>query len=850
MFDILLMKYKQINRERKKFGDLLKCEFHIHTPASYDYKLVPGKEYKNLTSIDVVHIANQLGYFDEEQTSHFVQEISAGYYDTDEYKVLLKNTPYQSIKEYITYKLIAHKLYLSGVEIAVISDHNTINGYFKLKHSLEEYFKERIKGKDENRKIINLLLGIEISCSEQLHLVGIFDEKYLSKVQKLVDNNIISEEKGTYETSLSMMGKIHEIGGIGYIAHINSAEINTSGLYKHTLFNLPYMNVIGVTNKRCINRELERLKSFDIVDPEEKYCFIFEGDAHTINQLGLNNTWIKMSDVSFNSLRKAFLNHKFCVFIDKPSITNKFIKGILIEPGSDGYLRGKNDSSFLADFSSDLNCIIGGRGTGKSTLLSILEIIFTLETDSDKKLRFICKNKMIYVLFVYDDKEYMLRFIPQVEEAARYSSGRQFYSSKAFVQYYPNQGLIKLEHHWVNLYEVINQTDVISFNEISQEEKLLIMSGFYRKSYSINNIINQINSDDIGTFIREVVFNGLPFPEKDRVLKSIASINRMHLKKFLATELPSLKSSMLTRESFIDEKIGLFNTNYSNQLQIIYSPKEKNHAYYLDDLTAHFISNSYLPKINITWGDIERFIQTQVEQVGLIDFLILIMSDQFRKLEQVVSILKFSSSEERNFDDVDEEIRQLTSSDIPFVYKRIKDKLVENKLNLELCLGKYFEIIDDFTLQFNVNSRESVNSIGVNMKDISLLSLGQKVVAILTFLFEYGKFTADNTPLIIDQPEDNLDNQYIYKNLVNSLRQIKNNRQIIVVTHSSTIVTNADAEQVIVLESNNAHGWIEKSGYPSNKTIMKHIINYLEGGEPSFKHKMNMYKTIIHKLDA
>ncbi|WP_258171031.1 AAA family ATPase [Paenibacillus sp. R14(2021)] len=131
------------------------------------------------------------------------------------------------------------------------------------------------------------------------------------------------------------------------------------------------------------------------------------------------------------------------------------------------------------------------------------------------------------------------------------------------------------------------------------------------------------------------------------------------------------------------------------------------------------------------------------------------------------------------------------------------------------------------------------------MRDISQLSLGQKVVAILTFLFEYGRFTNDTTPLIIDQPEDNLDNQYIYKNLVQSLRQIKNNRQVVVVTHSSTIVTNADAEQVIVLESDSSRGWIEKTGYPSNKTIMKHIINYLEGGEPSFIHKVKMYDTIL-----
>ncbi|MNN74390.1 hypothetical protein D3C81_1905840 [compost metagenome] len=118
-------------------------------------------------------------------------------------------------------------------------------------------------------------------------------------------------------------------------------------------------------------------------------------------------------------------------------------------------------------------------------------------------------------------------------------------------------------------------------------------------------------------------------------------------------------------------------------------------------------------------------------------------------------------------------------------------------------------------------------------------------MTILTFIFEYGKFFNDNTPLIIDQPEDNLDNQYIYKNLVNSLKQIKNSRQIIIVTHSSTIVTNADAEQVIVLESDSKNGWIVKKGYPDDDTITKHIINYLEGGADSFKHKIGMYSRVL-----
>ncbi|MEG0799566.1 MAG: hypothetical protein RSG51_04085, partial [Bacilli bacterium] len=69
-------------------------------------------------------------------------------------------------------------------------------------------------------------------------------------------------------------------------------------------------------------------------------------------------------------------------------------------------------------------------------------------------------------------------------------------------------------------------------------------------------------------------------------------------------------------------------------------------------------------------------------------------------------------------------------------------------------------------------------------------------------------------------------------------------------THSSTIVTNANAEEVIVMESNGDKGWIEAIGYPTERVVTKHIINYLEGGIDSFKHKMDMYKISIERLSV
>lgn len=62
---------------------------------------------------------------------------------------------------------------------------------------------------------------------------------------------------------------------------------------------------------------------------------------------------------------------------------------------------------------------------------------------------------------------------------------------------------------------------------------------------------------------------------------------------------------------------------------------------------------------------------------------------------------------------------------------------------------------------------------------------------------------------MIDQPEDNLDNSYIYENLVQSLIKEKSKRQVIIAIHNSTIVTNANVECIIVMETNNERAWVK-----------------------------------------
>ncbi|MFH0070906.1 AAA family ATPase, partial [Peribacillus sp. NPDC056705] len=250
----------------------------------------------------------------------------------------------------------------------------------------------------------------------------------------------------------------------------------------------------------------------------------------------------------------------------------------------------------------------------------------------------------------------------------------------------------------------------------------------------------------------------------------------------------------------------------------------------------------------LTWDDVARYIQEFSKKFSFLLFIKLLLKKDYKQLDKKMDITEMVEKTDIKYSDIISELTEVNEENKNQIYNEVFKKLTGNRSLIEESIVRWFDVIDEFTLKFNVNSKEQTTTNGALMKDITEMSLGQKVVAILSFVFNYGYYIGDNTPLVIDQPEDNLDNQYIYKNLVESLKQIKNNRQVIIVTHNSTIVTNSDTEQVIVMESNNNKGWVENKGYPSDQKIAKLIINCLEGGIDSFKHKMATYTLFVDEL--
>jgi energy-coupling factor transporter ATP-binding protein EcfA2 len=126
-------------------------------------------------------------------------------------------------------------------------------------------------------------------------------------------------------------------------------------------------------------------------------------------------------------------------------------------------------------------------------------------------------------------------------------------------------------------------------------------------------------------------------------------------------------------------------------------------------------------------------------------------------------------------------------------------------------------------------------------KDFSKLSLGQQQSVLLALML-----SADSDrPLIIDQPEDNLDGEFIYSTLVPVLRRAKERRQVIIVTHNANVAVLGDAEQIVVLKAANDRGVIVTRGSIDQANTRDAACAILEGAKEAFLRRAKMYTVAL-----
>ncbi|CAG2089984.1 AAA family ATPase [Xanthomonas arboricola pv. juglandis] len=193
---------------------------------------------------------------------------------------------------------------------------------------------------------------------------------------------------------------------------------------------------------------------------------------------------------------------------------------------------------------------------------------------------------------------------------------------------------------------------------------------------------------------------------------------------------------------------------------------------------------------------------------------------------------------EVNFEDVESTLHFLeTIDDMLRFDRRESGGGRETRIADQLRKGGDPQDILDYL--YGMSYLEPRYSLTFDGQEISQLSPGERGLLLLVFYLLVDK---DDIPIIIDQPEENLDNQTIYKVLVKCIKAAKQRRQVIMVTHNPNLAVVCDAEQIICAtcdKATNTFNYV--SGGIESPEIKAIVVEILEGTEPAFKNRKHKY---------
>lgn len=816
------------------YGEYQKALVHFHTPASHDYRMVSDPKYlrqnnqtrmfTGFTDDELIKIANDYGLFE-------LSKIDRQYLG----KLVGKATPFTSLKEIIAYLLIAKKLIDKSVKMAVITDHNTIAGYEKLVSAvniLKHCYPTDIE-------IPSIICGVEISCGDTLHVVGISDDSSESRkaIADYLKESVPDKKKGTYRPSWEVIQWFHEKGMIAYVAHINSAEVFKSGYgsgaYKERLFATQNMRLVGISDLSKLDSIVTHLANRKVPKP----VFFLDEDSHCLDKLGEKTFWIKGQKLNFDMLRNAIEDAEISIQFVHPKLPSIFLESITVE--GDGFL-GREQEPFSVSFSTALNCIIGGRGSGKTTILDCVSFVLSQHVQSMSQLRNICSQGNISLVLSMDGKEYFVLFRPAIE-GVHDDAFLRGYLFGAEHQYQDNERIEskfdseKIAKATLDKIQIFTAHDSQIF-EVSS--KSIFFRKVFRSAYSVNNLVRSASENKITSFIKQQLnLTEMKIPKIRKV--------KITSDRELQAEADRLEDKKVKRARTVADKINQINKG-SNRIRVSYQQRMFRSLIYSwsQQMNAnHFYTQKrWFQHYNISYDGIQEFLLLESDGLDAVHLYLQMQAGDYRNL--ATSLLGMTES--LTPFDIEHDIVEVTKENVDTVLNEINSKIIRpQRFQIYELINKYYQKLDEFDLQFDINSYENDSDEQI-FKPISQISLGQKVVALLDFIFLLGGVSNDSTPLLLDQPEDNLDSTYIYKHLVESLRKQKDTRQLIVVTHNSTIVTNSKPEQIISLRSDNKHGWVETTGYPTEKNVVLEIISLLEGGVASFRHKEFVYAPVVN----
>lgn len=566
---------------------------------------------------------------------------------------------------------------------------------------------------------------------------------------------------------------------------------------------------------------------------------------------------VSFSDSADSKKLSAYLNDPTQYFKSLPSfkglqlvatdcnrISNKKIK---INENNKGNLIGKIKFNEQNIYLSDgLNTIIGGRGSGKSLLVDALyNSLYPKNEIAQNRKDFISKYQM--KIYNFNDDEIK----PNSFKVDYYE---QAYVSKIFNSENSSKEIEKYFHSaFVDKEMEIDENIIITkiketFSELLkkydelEEENISSLVSQYRKEVDESLKLPLTKNS-------KVKYNELPLMEHTQQYETLIGKNVM--------------PKELKNNSRVNDAI--------KNLQIVIA--EETQKYNFNNYINYLLKNNlideyfdYKKKISDISANKQKVEKQVLAQIAMREM------NYVKRVNMVNAIIALQSNFETHFekgkkmDGIEHEAfwfkREIDiESPIEYLIRKLNEYYSATKLGYKINIDTAWNVINEYCYNGDSKLKDS-KSIEELDKDIINLDLKIKKASNIYYkndkgdysnimnyspgtqtniLMEYIVNKKTDVPLLIDQPEDNIDNYTIYNKLKKWFVELKNKRQIIVVTHDANIAINADSENLIIANQADSNKFEYQYGALEYKDNLEIASNILDGGKEAVKRRLLKY---------
>lgn len=821
------------------FSKWLKVDFHIHSDKSNETKLGDYKcTFDCNTLISKLH-DNSIDMFS--LTDHNIINIDA-------YRMLNK-------------ECFPMKLFV-GIEFDIAIDSEHILDYI-------ECYK-----RNDSRKNKSYHALIIFESEDYTSISSKIENMYSSIARELKDKSVEIDFDVDKQARITTIEHIFDSMNENFviIAHGNKdksgisvySSENASDEFSYSLLlgDVSALEMKSSIKKRnaidYINKQLKRYQTEESGKLVPYVCF---SDNHNCNDYKLPEqvTWIKGSKC-FDTLRLAFTDPESRVHMSKnpPTHVPDYITSIKIPVSS--------QPPQTIQFSPYLNVIIGGRSSGKSLLFSSMIEMFS-DVPNEKKNNFRKRYKNIVPI----DKASINKL----------STGRDVSEVTSSSDVFCQEDIIRLFDDTRSLSSSFEGSfdlhDIIAVRRIENEIENVIadLKKAYEDLYNVNKskkdlhnlkipLMNSIKPTNQLFIINEFELPVLNEKQADKLLDEVKSIKRSMEKIVNATSfrqplfsetekeqinifirlinekklwIEQKRKNVLVKKAYF-ERVKILYQNYIvdclDQEKRVVEGAKSDLSERLQDLKKYYKCLLSLRKVCRRMAKINTTIEDRSNEFDKYRFVSKVAL--VNPYEEIKKLLADRVHEYCNDLDVSENLAYLSNQNssmriknVPTDRGKLPDELfkrIEEKINSKPTEFSYeiIEISEDSSITTSTAST----------------SQGKKASMFLDVKFKQFMTKRDVKLIMIDQPEDNLDNSYMSKSLIPLIRKLKKRIQIIFVTHNPSIAVYGDAENVIIADNNN--GIITyKQGGLENIEIRKEACLILDGGEEAFKNRMDKY---------